>query len=391
MAGQDSDDTPLLLALLAIVICGGGFALWWFFSAEIMSFVRWIRYGQIQLVSSVLGNSYVHYDSVLGDEFTLGQLKSFMGGMGAYDLLPEHVGLFTRSMMELLRPLFAVILLGCAVWAYFNGPGTKFHRKMGLDGILGEQSKSFPVIRPFLKFNPLKQAVRAPGSPVPARLPIFAEALSPEEWVAFSMISLDDARKVDQQATYAAFVQQLGRRWHGLSHLKPHERALFAAFSLKSARKRDLSDDLLGEIALCWDDKKGWKMTTSLKEKVDKILRDPKITKPCYLKANQHAYVKTALLRALQHARQEGGVLASAQFVWLRGFDRSLWYPLNNLGRRSFHAEAMGVMAHFQAEKSMERPIPVPQVASAIESLQTYIDTYPLLKIPELKKSGGKA
>ena len=390
MAQGDGDDTPVVLTMIILITCGVCFAIWWFFSAELMSFVRWIRFGQIQLAAWIFGTDYVHSDYVILGDFSLAQLLEFMNTVDAYELLPEHIGLFTRASLEFWRPLFAVILLSFSVWAYLRGPGTKFHRKMDLNGVLEEHSKSFPSIRPFVNFDPLKQQVRAPGTPVPAKLPLFAESLSPEEWVSFNMIPMSEKRKLDEQSTYGAFVQQLGRRWKGLSHLKPHERALFAVCALKSVRRREQADGLLDEMALCWDPKKGWKQTPALKEKVNRILKDPKISKECYLKANQHAYVKTALLRALQYARQEGGVLASAQFVWLRGFDRGLWYPLNNLGRRSFHTEAMSVMAHFQAEKSMERPIPVPQVMTAIESLQRYFDTHPLVVIPEISRQGGK-
>ena len=64
------------------------------------------------------------------------------------------------------------------------------------------------------------------------------------------------------------------------------------------------------------------------------------------------------MVRALWYARSEGGVLAPAQFLWLRGHDRALWYPLNNLGRKSFHIEAMGAMCQYKAEKRVSRPIP---------------------------------
>lgn len=390
MAQGETDDTPVVLTLIILLLCGGAFALWWFFSAELMSFVRWVRLGQIQAAAWVFGSDYTHYDSMMGGSFSLAQIIDFMRSVDAYELIPEHVGLFTRASLEFWRPLFAAILLAFAAWSYLKGPGTKFHRQMDLNGILEEHAKSFPSIRPFINFNPLKQEVRVPGTPVPVKLPTFAESLAPEEWLAFNLIPISETRQLDEQSTYAAFVQQLGRRWKGLSHLKPHERALFAAFALKSVRRREQADGLLDEIALCWDPKKGWKQTAALKEKVDRILKDPKITKACYLKANQHAYVKTAMLRALQYARLEGGVMASAQFVWLRGFDRGLWYPLNNLGRRSFHAEAMSVMAHFQAEKSMERPIPVPQVTAVVDSLQRYFDTHPLVKVPEVSRKGGK-
>lgn len=390
MSQQGSnDDSALLLALVAIVVGAVVFAIWYFFGQQLLSLVRWIRYGEMLLVSSVLGGGHIYTDPVYGDQIPLRDLKQFMSNVDTQDLLPEHIGLFTRATLNVLKwPMMAII--GCfAIWSIFRGPGTKFRRKFDLDGMIAEQAKVFPVIRPFVNFNPSKQPYRVPGTPVPAELPLFAEALSPEEWIAYNVIPMPDG-VLDEQAAHNAFIKQLGRRWKGISSMRDHEKIIFAACALKSVRKRDEADDLLNEAAVCWTDKHGWVATSSLKNKVEKILRNAKITKPIYMKACQHAYVKTAMLRALQYARSEGGVLASGQFVWMRAHDRELWYPLNNLGRRSFHAEAMGVMAHFQMEKAMERPIPMPQVSSAVNSLKSYIDSHQPIVIPKLDYKGAK-
>lgn len=387
--GNQSDESGLLLAVVSIV--GGGilFAIWWFFGQELMNMVRWVRYGEAQLISLVLGADHTYFDPEIGGEFTNDSLLLTIEALYTDELETSHIGLFTRSVMSVLKWPIAAILGILGLWCVFRGPGTLYRRKLNLDGLIGEQSISFPVIKPFVKFDPRKLPFRVPGSPVPAELPPFAEALSPEEWVAYNLIPMPDG-KMDVNAAKNAFVQQLGRRWKGLNSLKPHERALFATFALKSVRKRKEADDLLSEIALCWDDKKGLQLSSSVKSKVNKILRDAKITKPIYMEANRHAYVKTAMLRALAHARKEGGVLAAAQFVWLRGHDRELWYPLNNLGRRSFHSEAMGVMAHYVAEKSMNRAIPMPQVSSAVDSLQHYLKKHEPIAIPKLDYKDSK-
>jgi intracellular multiplication protein IcmP len=87
-------------------------------------------------------------------------------------------------------------------------------------------------------------------------------------------------------------------------------------------------------------------------------------------------------LRALAYAREEGGVLAPATFVWLRAYDRMLWYPLNNLGRQAFHMEAVGAMCHYKAEKLANRPIVRPKVDGAVETLTEYMKSYKAKEIP---------
>ena len=89
--------------------------------------------------------------------------------------------------------------------------------------------------------------------------------------------------------------------------------------------------------------------------------------------AAQHAFVTPAMLRCLQVARDQGGVLAPAQFLWLRGVDRSMWYALNNLGRGAVHTEAAGAIGHFRAERAAGKPIPNPQVDTAIDGLSYYL------------------
>jgi intracellular multiplication protein IcmP len=95
-------------------------------------------------------------------------------------------------------------------------------------------------------------------------------------------------------------------------------------------------------------------------------------------------------MRALTTAREEGGVLAPAQFVWLRAHDRTLWYPLNNLGRQSLHMEAIGAMAHYKAEKLVSRPIPRPKVEDAVKSTKEYIESTKARTLPQLNYSGSK-
>ena len=84
------------------------------------------------------------------------------------------------------------------------------------------------------------------GQQVPDKLPLFAEALSPEEWLSWNRIPVANGIP-DRDATRRAFIQQLGPRWNGIDALPPYMQALFAAFALKGAQKREESDDLLGQ------------------------------------------------------------------------------------------------------------------------------------------------
>jgi intracellular multiplication protein IcmP len=256
--------------------------------------------------------------------------------------------------------------------------------------LIKDLSSVFPVISPIIDFNPLKDNSRMPGRPVPSKLPPMAEALSPEEWVAYHGIPVHQGQ-MDTHYVRKAFAKQLKDRWQGIQNQPNHIKALFAAFALKNAKRREGSDQLLGEIAQCWSLDKGLDLSHGVRRKIKSILKDPNLGGAMAKVADNHGFTTTAMMKCLQNARQQGGVLAPATFVWLRAEDRTLWYPLNNLGRRSYHSEAAGAMAHFRSEKIAGRPIPTPKVKSAVEGLQNYLNST-AIPIPERDYSGeGKA
>jgi intracellular multiplication protein IcmP len=88
-----------------------------------------------------------------------------------------------------------------------------------------------------------------------------------------------------------------------------------------------------------------------------------------------------ALLNA---ARLRAGVLAPAQFAWLKLVDRALWYSLHSLGYetegygRYLHPnprpEAGGARDHWAAERAAGEPVIRPSVERALEAIQRAAD-----------------
>jgi intracellular multiplication protein IcmP len=401
MAGQNensSHDNAIGWAIMLVVLGAFVYIIWMLLDTEIRDVVRWWRYAQMWVVYGVfqLGEALGLYDGSYTVQFN-GRTVPWEQGfhdISRFDkegLTYWHLSYFTQLSMQPLHYIYALILGAMGIWALRNGPKTHFRQKLGLEGLIVRQAGNFPAIAPFVAFNPSKQPPRPPGSPVPAELPLFAEALGPEEWLAYYEIPVPDG-KVDEEAAAKALALQLGPRWAGWERLAPYKQILLAAFCLKASRKRNDSDDLMGRLARCWDSKNGLvlKKDRRLHRDALKILRNKKLSSEVLEKANRHAYQTTAMLRALMTAREEGGVLAPAQFVWMRGFDRILWYPMNNLGRQSFHIEAMGAMGHFKMERMTDRPIPVPKVDGAVQALKEYMTSRIARPIPPLDYSGSK-
>ncbi|MEZ5815421.1 MAG: type IV secretion system protein [Alphaproteobacteria bacterium] len=401
--GQQAENTlhenaigwSIMLAVLAVIV----WLFWYYQSDEVRNIVRWIRYGEMWIVSWFieLGNLLGLHGKEGYQVLNNGELISWETYFDAtpkwnkYELNYGHLSLFISLAMQPLRGFFVFLTALGALWCLFRGPQTHYRQHLGLEGLIHRQSKNFPVIAPFADFNPSTQPPRPPGSPVPAELPAFAEALGPEEWLAYNEISAPDGAIEEKSAT-KAFMKQLYGRWKGPMALKPYQQVLLACFCLKASRKRNECDEMLGRLALCWTYKGGMQLgrDKTLLRDARKILKNKDLSGKVLSNCNQHAFVTTALLRALATAREEGGVLAPATFVWLRGADRTLWYPLNNLGRQSFHMEALGAMSHYKAEKMTQRPIPVPKLEDAVETITEYMQSMRARPIPQLDYSQSK-
>ena len=87
----------------------------------------------------------------------------------------------------------------------------------------------------------------------------------------------------------------------------------------------------------------------------------------------RHAYVFTFMATMLEIARADG-VLASAEFLWLKPLDRRLWYVLNAVGRQTCLVEVAGSFAHWLAEKKLGRGLRTPMIKEAVNSLEMAVE-----------------
>jgi len=391
MSSNNNQGDPTILLVVCIAFLWGLSWLMWHYTQDfwLTNLFRWLRYGEVWVVNLFSP----HYDACLtwlryAQLHTTQPSPSMVAVTNAcfgnsyvslpaneaasyYSLsLPPIIALGTMTESYFRWPV-AAILLPIGFYVLMYSPHTKFMTKHTLETLIATQAKMWPIISPIVKFNPSKTG-RILGDPVPEKLPLFAEALSPEEWVSWNKITVTNGIP-DRDATRRAFVRQLGPRWNGVNTAPPYMQALLAAFAAKGAQKREESDEILGRIALAWSPEKGFRMESKLAADVSRILRDPDMGGKIVGIADKHAYRTTALLGVLRWARANGGVLAPAQFLWLRAEDRALWYPMNNLGRRSFHSEGAGAMAHFMAEEAAGKPLPIPRIDTAIVTLNTYL------------------
>ncbi len=388
--GGGASDTAIGMFWIGLVLAALAWLFWRFQGDLIMSAIRWLRYAEAWLASLVLGNDYTFFWQ--GDNVPMGEVLDYAEEVAPSQITFSFLDLLSTAALTPYRWIFVAVLCVITYWAYLKGPESENRVKFSLDTLIKRQAKNFPVIEPFVRFNPAKLPPRPPGSPVPAEIPMFAEALGPEEWLAFNSINPDADKVLPAGQLERAFGKQLGPRWKGARALAPYKQIMLASFALKASRKRNQADEMLGRLSRCWSHDKGLnlKKDPKLLKEAQKILKTKDLSQKTLSLCNQHAWQTTALMRALWYARSEGGVLAPGMFTWLRGHDRDLWYPLNNLGRNSYHLEALGAICHYKAEKMAQRPIPKPKVADACGSIQEYMNSDMARPIPQMDYSGSK-
>lgn len=401
MADKNDDEAMWMVLFIGAILALLTFGIWYVFKAQLLQGLIWFRQGEFALAALWTDPKTVYEVTINGAKqtVTFESMHELVKRITPSMLLSDDIsmrdtlGAISRAALEPFRYIFGGIFVVLCVWILFNGPTSKFRRVLDLNGLIREQARTFPVVAPFINFNPKETPVRAPGMPVPEDLPLFAEALGPEEFIAHHQITGKDGN-FSREMIDQAFKKQLIAPWRGWKYLAKENQVLLAAFCLKAVRDRTRADDMLGRIALCWDHKGGLNLSKDpgLVGEARSILKKESLSGMTLKQCNHHAFVTTALLRAMDVARDEGGVLAPAQFVWLRGHNRTLWYPLNNLGRQAFHPEALGAMSHYRAEKVINRPIPKPRLDDATTSLLDYLND-PILRrpIPGVEYSKKKA
>ena len=173
--------------------------------------------------------------------------------------------------------------------------------------------------------------------------------------------------KLIRQAAAGQFATQMGPIWDArVDTQAPYIQALFAAFAAKAERDGKACNALLKQIS-----------ASALTTKLDfsgtrELLRKHIRSKVIGRAAGPHAYVITMMASMLEAARTDG-VLATAEFLWLKAVDRRLWYMLNSVGRKTAFPEVAGPFAHWKVEKRLRRPLKVPMVDTAVDAMDEAI------------------
>ena len=360
---SSSDDNLIAFALIVAVLLAGGWFLWYRYHPQIAAAVIVFQHWQMRFVG------------LFTDRYRT---------LDAQTLALDPADVSARTLLRLchLVELFfripvAIGLGGIGTLCLVRAPPSRFTRTLDLAHLMRVQVEVFGSIGAFVGRN-LRPVHLADGSPRP-----LDPALHVHEWIERYARRPDGT--FDEDGARRELTVQLGPLWQGPRQAASHVRCLFAVFALQSARQRDAALGFLGDIAASLscdrrEDPSGppsaLDIPPALARRADAILARRALVDGCTAVAGRHAFTATAMMSALCEARRKAGVLAPAQFNFLKLIDRRLWYALHSLGfpdgpeapalpMPNPRVEAAGARDHWAAECQAGRPLRVPSVDRA--------------------------
>jgi hypothetical protein len=290
----------------------------------------------------------------------------FVDNINNYNLVNSKFGTLTSP--------YAIPLLLYGSWIVMN---KKTFKKMHtIDTLIESESDLWPQIKPLVREHPEREGDLTKGK--------WAMASSPEEFAIkedlFENFETDVGEKkfrMNEAKAHLAFKNQTGDPWTGLNNVTEQERQIFSIFITKIMRDTKGASKIINSLAILYTSEKLSFLQKRKNKKIANRLVESAIIKhqdenDVKKIINAHFYVKTVFAGLLEGARNDG-VLASADFIWLKSRNRPLWYMLNNVGRKSAFSECAGPWSHFQAEKSVDRKLANPTITYAVEALDCYL------------------
>ena len=350
--GGDKNAYALLWMLAGLGIVG--FLVWYFFSQQLKMAFLWIR----------------RYEA-LGIGFFTDRVN--VATQWLYRAYPEDVTKESALKISefigdfLMVPAIGLLML-MGLYLFKTHVGMRYTKRYSIDTLAKQEQKNWPQIAPVINLD----LVAADVTKGP-----WAMAMNPmqfsKHYKLLTVELIQDRKAVWRQEgipkatllpekAHHIFTSQLGPLWTGPEDLPPHTKALYAIFLTRAEHEPEIARNYLGQLA-----------SSAAKGAMDysetnKLIRQYGKAKAVQLCLTRHAYVYTVMASMLELARLDG-VLASADFLWLKPVDRRLWYVLNTVGRQVAPCEVAGIFAHWLAEKEMHRPLSVPMVDQAVKAL----------------------
>lgn len=369
---QQSGDNSMAPVWLTVLLFFGLWIAWKLAHEYVVSFVFQINIWEAKLVNLFLDNAQLKQDIFLMqtvDPATVdwNNLVDLTGNVGNY----------------IRYPVIGILAL-MGVYLYRSNITHKFRKAHTMQTLRLQEQYNWNAIMPVVKEDLVSQDINEGP---------WAMAMTPMEFARkYDLLKKEDilldnplpgqemTAGIRRGDAKRVFTLQLGPYWEGFEHVPSHAMALAAVFMSRINKDRDSATKILSHLN-----------KTYAHGKIDYSIARPVLKKYVNTELVQeaigsHAYLLTVMASLLEASREDG-VVATAEFLWLKPVDRRLWYMLNCVGRQVAFSEVGGPFAHWLAEKSMGRRSLLPMIDEAITALEVAIKEVKLTprQIMELK------
>lgn len=371
-APQQGDDNAMNILWGIVGIFLLGTAIW-------LAFSEHLKFGFIKLRQFELNIIYLFMKILPLDFINLGYLREevakalYLAKQTDYQNLTMNLAEYLSMVAgNYLRYPIIICLVIFSYFSFYKNIINRYRKHYDMHSLSHQESTEWPQIKPVIGLDlvnePLNTGPWAMGtSPLDFCKQYQLLEIAVERSTEFKYGNLPNFKMhLDEEKAALVFNKQLGRLWRGPEYLATHQQALFAIFLARGCRDSKVAADLMRQINQSADSKNPRVLDFS---NVDVIWRKYYNQKVIQDIIHAHAYEFTIFIDLLLLARQDG-VLATADFLWLKPIDRLFWYVLNSTGRQTYFVEAAGVHAHFLVEKSLGRSLSVPYIKEAVKALQ---------------------
>lgn len=362
--GGDKNAYALLWMLAGFGIVGLG--IWYFFSQQLKMIFLWVR----------------RYEALAIGFFTdrVNVATQWLDRAYPEDVTKESAIKISQFIGDFLMVPAIFLLMLMALYLFKTHVGMRYTKRYSIDTLAKQEQQNWPQIAPVINLD-LVAADVTKGPWAMAMNPmqfskhykLLTVELIQDRKAAWRQEGIPKATLLRDKAEQV-FASQLGPLWTGVDDLTPHTKALYAVFAARAEHEPEVARSYLSQLA-----RSAAKGAMDYSE-TNKLIKQYGNCKAVQLCLNRHAYVYTVMASMLELARLDG-VLASADFLWLKPVDRRLWYVLNTIGRQVAPCEVAGIFAHWLAEKEMHRPLSVPMVKQAVNALDLGLSN--MVYVPE--------
>lgn len=188
----------------------------------------------------------------------------------------------------------------------------------------------------------------------------------------------NDTESLNEEKALKYFALQLGELYTGIDSLKTYQKALVGCFAeFKFGNKHDAEYALMDIAESFGKDANGKISFDSGLSLYEKHKDNKELLK--YMAG--HSYKTTAIARIFNESKGRG-IMISRYCLWLKEYDRTLFYILNAMGRQVSWTECGGIFDHYQHEVALGRPLTKIFVKEAVNGLKEELKN---VKISDIK------